>query len=87
MKSHEIPMKSHEIPMKSHEIPWNPHEIPINHPFSVGLQRREKAIFPQVCHRARPWTLQIEVGSVADIHYEVGWGSWGEWWIFTMVSG
>lgn len=25
-----------------------------------------------VCHRARPWTLQIEVGSVADIHYEVG---------------
>jgi hypothetical protein len=51
------------------------------------LQRREKAIFPQVCHRARPWTLQIEVGSVADIHYEVGWGSWGEWWIFTMVSG
>ncbi|CAE7259088.1 mdm2 [Symbiodinium sp. CCMP2456] len=25
-----------------------------------------------VCHRARPWNLQVEVGSVADVHFEVG---------------
>jgi len=25
-----------------------------------------------VCHRARPWSLQIEVGCVADVHFEVG---------------
>ena len=57
--------------------------------FSVGLQRREKAIFPQVCHRARPWTLQIEVGSVADIHYEVGWGRGNEFsqWLDVVRCG
>ncbi|CAE8586775.1 unnamed protein product, partial [Polarella glacialis] len=25
-----------------------------------------------VCHRARPWNLNVEVGSVADVHFEVG---------------
>ena len=25
-----------------------------------------------VCHRCRPWALPVEVGSVADVHFEVG---------------
>ncbi|CAK8993520.1 E3 ubiquitin-protein ligase Mdm2 (Double minute 2 protein) (Cdm2) (RING-type E3 ubiquitin transferase Mdm2) (p53-binding protein Mdm2), partial [Durusdinium trenchii] len=25
-----------------------------------------------VCHRTKPWSIQLEVGSVADVHFEVG---------------
>ncbi|CAK9062783.1 unnamed protein product [Durusdinium trenchii] len=27
---------------------------------------------PGVCHRTKPWSIQLEVGSVADVHFEVG---------------